>query len=174
MTLWIMTGLLLACAFVTDVTKQRIPNRLTLPAAAAGLLVHAVMEGWSGLLFAAAGLACGFAPMFALYLARAVGAGDVKLFAAAGSILGAWYTLYAMYLSLVFAGILALLILLWRSDRGERLRHLGWTLVRLLLFRETQAWRSLSVKEGSLRFPLMWAVLPGFVYACAAEPIIGM
>lgn len=170
----VILGIVLAIAFITDITKQRIPNALNIAGMAAGIVYHGWQGGWSGLAFALTGLVCGFLPMLILYLLRAVGAGDVKLFGALGAVAGAVFTLYAMFLSLLFAGILALFVLLWRSDRRNRLQQLGWSLVRLLMFKELAAWRTMTAREGALRIPFMWAVLPAFVYAYAAPPLLGI
>ncbi|UUZ79237.1 A24 family peptidase [Paenibacillus sp. P26] len=170
----VILGIVLAIAFITDITKQRIPNALNIAGMVRGYRISRLAGGWSGLAFALTGLVCGFLPMLILYLLRAVGAGDVKLFGALGAVAGAVFTLYAMFLSALFAGILALFVLLWRSDRRNRLQQLGWSLVRSLMFKELAAWRTMTAREGALRIPFMWAVLPAFVYAYAAPPLLGI
>ena len=73
---------------VYDVRSRRIPNFITLPAMVFGLILHAALGGWRQLATAAAGgLICGLI-FFVFYLAGGMGAGDVKLIAAAGCIAG--------------------------------------------------------------------------------------
>ncbi len=97
-----------ACAAVMDVKKRRIPNRLTYSAVIAGLALQTALHGMQGLLVSAGG-ALLFGGMFMLfYLVRAMGAGDVKLAAALGSIVGSSATLPVMFATAVAGAALAL------------------------------------------------------------------
>lgn len=163
MALW-LSGLLLSTAFVTDITKHKIPNWLTFSGTGVGMIYHIAADGWNGLWFAGLGFLFGFVPMLALYAIRAVAAGDVKLFAALGTLVGAIFVLYAMAASLLMAGCIAVLILLWRSDGVQRLNDTAASLLRIVIFRDLTplAW---ATEPGSrLRFPFMWAVAPGAAY----------
>lgn len=76
-------------AAVTDARSGRIPNWLTLPAAALALALHAIAGGGWGAVQSGAGLLlCAGVPwvVFRTSKGRAIGGGDVKLFGA----LGAW------------------------------------------------------------------------------------
>lgn len=163
MPLW-LAGLLLSVAFVTDITKHKIPNWLTLSGTGVGVMYHLIADGWNGLLFASFGFLCGFVPMLALYALRAVAAGDVKLFAALGTLVGAIPVLYAMSASLLIAGGIAVIIMLWRSDGLQRLRHIAACLLRIIAFRDLTALAWISDPTSRLRFPFMWAVAPGAAY----------
>ncbi|MVW59375.1 prepilin peptidase [Massilia sp. NEAU-DD11] len=90
---------LLVAAAVADVRHQRIPNRLTLGGLAFGLAYSTVEPFWGGhgFLWSLAGAGVGFAVLFPLWLLHLTGAGDVKLMAMAGSLLG----LHAVPLALV-------------------------------------------------------------------------
>lgn len=48
-------GLYVVIAFVTDVRSMKIPNLLTLPVTALGVLAHGIWDGWEGLIFSAGG-----------------------------------------------------------------------------------------------------------------------
>ncbi|HEX2213382.1 MAG TPA: A24 family peptidase [Mycobacterium sp.] len=79
----------LAALGIYDIRQRRLPNRLTLPGAAAVLLVAAVSgRGWPAL--------AGALALFGLYLAvhlvspTAMGAGDVKLALGVGALTGAF------------------------------------------------------------------------------------
>lgn len=118
------TMLLLAAAFISDIRTMTIPNRLTLPALAAGLIYHmlpAPLQG-AGLPFAIWGGAAGFALMYLLFLFKAVGAGDVKLFAALGAWIGAADILHTAMYALLFAGVYGLVLLVLRRRRAAELR----------------------------------------------------
>jgi len=80
-----------ACAMagsVFDVKSRRIPNFITIPGFLFGLCLHLALGGWKQLLSAlAAGIICGFV-FLVFYIAGGMGAGDVKLMMAVGSIAG--------------------------------------------------------------------------------------
>lgn len=71
-----------------DVRFRRIPNVLVLAALIAGLAINIIFLGATGALSSLAGLAVAFMPMFLLHVFGAMGAGDVKLFAAIGAVVG--------------------------------------------------------------------------------------
>lgn len=143
----VLSAVFLCIAFYTDVTRTKIPNRLTVPIAILGLGIHTATDGWSGFLYALYGAVAGFAILFLLYLFKAVGAGDVKLFAALGAVTGLQFTMQSLMYSVLYAGLIALVILL--------IRRRTW----------------LSFEEGRmLKFPFMYAVLPGAVTAFLYTP----
>jgi prepilin peptidase CpaA len=71
-----------------DVRFRRIPNVLVLSALVAGLAINIIFLGSAGALSSVTGLAVAFMPMFLLHVFGAMGAGDVKLFAAIGAVVG--------------------------------------------------------------------------------------
>ena len=71
-----------------DVRFRRIPNVLVLMALVAGLAINISFRGSAGALSSLSGLALAFVPMFLLHVFGAMGAGDVKLFAAIGAVVG--------------------------------------------------------------------------------------
>lgn len=71
-----------------DVRFRRIPNVLVLAALVAGLAINISFRGAPGALSSLAGLAVAFVPMFLMHVFGAMGAGDVKLFAAVGAVVG--------------------------------------------------------------------------------------
>ena len=71
-----------------DVRYRRIPNRLVLVILLGGLTLNTFFGGWQGLAASLGGLALAFGAMFFLHLFGTMGAGDVKFFAAIGSVIG--------------------------------------------------------------------------------------
>lgn len=101
--LWPVAALLLAVSCVTDLGKEKkIYNLVTLPAAALGLAYHATNgNAWFGL----TGLAAGFLILWPVYWLGGTRAGDVKLLAAYGALLGSAAALATGLLaSLLFLG----------------------------------------------------------------------
>src|SRR6185436_11320471 len=71
-----------------DVRYRRIPNVLVLALLIGGLTLNTSFGGWHGALTSLEGLGLAFLPMFLIHLFGAMGAGDVKLFGAVGSVIG--------------------------------------------------------------------------------------
>lgn len=115
-------SLLLALLFVaawSDVRSRRIPNVLVAAGLAGGLAAGLAQESWSGLSASLLGAAAGFGCFFPLYLMRAMGAGDVKLMAAAGAFLGAPLVVSAALFA-VAAGVLLGIALALRAHALRR------------------------------------------------------
>ncbi|UVT20572.1 MAG: prepilin peptidase [Nitrospira sp.] len=98
----------LGTAIVTDLRSSRIPNWLTFPAMGLGILIQAWIGGLTGALSSLAGLGLGTGLFFLLYLSKALGAGDVKLMAAIGAMLGPSAVLSVVALSMMVGGVYAL------------------------------------------------------------------
>ena len=71
-----------------DLRYRRIPNVLVLAALIAGLTINLSYGGWRGALASLGGFGVAFIPMFLMHVFGAMGAGDVKLFAAIGAVVG--------------------------------------------------------------------------------------
>ena len=102
---------LLAAASVGDLRWRRIPNRLVAVTALAGLGFSAALGGGGALARSLLALALGFAIWAPLYAFRMVGAGDVKLFAAASAWLAPLQVVDAALVSAFVGGGLSLLYL---------------------------------------------------------------
>lgn len=159
----LLTAALLALATYTDLSSRKIPNWLTLGGVAAGLALHAVASGsFAGLLGSAAGLAAGFCLMLPPYALRAVGAGDVKLFAAIGALTGATYVASAAVYAIVCAGAIGIAIMLARKQFVRRAVAAGFALFGLLALKDVAGFKAYRAGD-LLTFPFMLAVVP----ACA-------
>jgi prepilin peptidase CpaA len=95
-------------AVVSDIRQRRIPNTLTIPLLAAGLIWAACFGGLSGLLEALG--ACGLLalPYVLLFIFVGGGAGDAKLMGAIGAWLGLRYGLVVLVCVLIAGGVLAI------------------------------------------------------------------
>jgi prepilin peptidase CpaA len=113
-------GASLVAAF-SDVKTRRIPNRLTLPLAAAGLIMGAWRDGLPGFGEAMLGwLALAFPYIVMLILGHG-GAGDAKMMGA----IGAWLPLRAGFIVLCCVAITGGLLALGRVV-VSRQRHTAW------------------------------------------------
>ena len=98
-------------ALITDLRSRRIPNWLTLSALLAGISVNLWLHGVDGGLQALAGAAIGFAVLIPFYAIHAVGAGDVKLLAAIGALVGPVGLVPVAVYGGIVGGILSLFLL---------------------------------------------------------------
>lgn len=150
-------GLAVAC--LTDLRDRRIPNALVIALGVAG--VGGAALGWSPGLSgsdAVAGLGLGFLLWLPFHLAGMLGAGDVKLFAAAAAWLGPRGALDAALLTALTGGALAALVL-WREAgfRGGILRlAAAWHAPQLL---------RLEVRPAATRLPYALAIATGVLGA---------
>lgn len=99
---------LLITAIYTDLRWSRIPNWLTFSAMGIGIIAHTWIGGSRGALYSLAGLGVGMGLLLLPYVCRAIGAGDVKLMAAVGAMVGPYGALSAAALSVLAGGIYAL------------------------------------------------------------------
>ncbi|WP_440117430.1 A24 family peptidase [Paenibacillus sp. QZ-Y1] len=158
---YIACSMYVIAAFITDVRSMKIPNRLTLPVTVSGILAHIIWRGWEGFLFSAAGFAACFSVLFLMYVIGAVGAGDVKLFGGIGAWTGLAFGIHVMIYSVLYAGAIGLVILLFRKDSANRIRGMAGNLAGFFMLGSLK----LVSKEKTLKFPFMLAVLPGFISA---------
>jgi prepilin peptidase CpaA len=90
-----------------DVRYRRIPNAFVLATLAGGLAINAIFGGLPGIGASFAGCALGFVLMFMLHVFGAMGAGDVKLFAAIGAVTGAHLVIPTFVVVILTGGLLA-------------------------------------------------------------------
>lgn len=123
----LLLAVALAVCSITDIRERRIPNVVTFPLAAAALAANAAGSfdtalaaslGAIGLSASLAGLAACFTLMLANHLFAGHGAGDVKLAAGIGGCLGLESGLLALAYAYVFAGLVAVGMLVARRRRG--------------------------------------------------------
>jgi len=115
----------LAAATAIDLRSRRIPNDLT--AAMAGLGIGLAATGTSGISVPASfgGFFLGLLLMMPGYGFGATGAGDVKLMAAVGAIVGPSLVLTAFLFTSVAGGVLALIVAIRRQQLAATLAHTG-------------------------------------------------
>ncbi|HWS86136.1 MAG TPA: prepilin peptidase [Pyrinomonadaceae bacterium] len=92
-----------------DVRYRRIPNVFVLATLVSGLLINGILNGFAGLGASVGGCLIAFAMMFALHLFGAMGAGDVKLFAAIGSVVGYSLVLPTFVVVVLTGGVFAVI-----------------------------------------------------------------
>ncbi|MEX1127360.1 MAG: A24 family peptidase [Vicinamibacterales bacterium] len=115
----------LVAATVIDLRSRRIPNELT--AAMTGIGIALAVSGTSGLSLGAslAGFFLGLLLMMPGYALGATGAGDVKLMAGVGALVGPALVLPAFLFTSVAGGVLAVIVATRRKRLGATLAQTG-------------------------------------------------
>ncbi|MEN6536846.1 MAG: A24 family peptidase [Bryobacteraceae bacterium] len=133
--LQIVLAVVAILAAVYDYRFRRIPNWLTLSGVLLGLGLNSFLFGWGGLRTAGLGLGLAFLVYFPLYLLRGMGAGDVKLMGAVGSLVGAanWFGIFII--SNILGGVIAIILLFGRGRFGKTFRNVGYMLTEMIALR---------------------------------------
>jgi prepilin peptidase CpaA len=154
-------------AAVMDVQQQRIPNWLTYPAMLAGLLLRSYYFGWNGLLTGIAGCLLAAGIVFLFFAVRAIGAGDLKLLAALGALVGPQYSVTILLATAIAGGVLALAYASFRGRTRETLTNVGSVM-------KFHAWGGLHThpeinldNPAALRMPYGLAIAAGTLYTFA-------
>lgn len=130
----LVLGLLLLAASVSDVRSRRIPNWLTATLAVSGTVyAFATMPPPEAVVHVLGGVVVGLALWLPFWFLRLLGAGDVKLAAAAGAWLGAGGAVEAALLAALVGGLLAAVSLVRAyGGRGAVTRFSTWVLASRL------------------------------------------
>ncbi len=116
--LLLLTTLLFAIAIFYDSTALRIPNVLCVVFALAGMLINTILFGGEGLFWSFITIWLVFLVLFPTFILGLLGAGDIKLMMAVGSLLGPTITFWSLAWGIVCGGIIAILL---------GVRHVGWS-----------------------------------------------
>jgi prepilin peptidase CpaA len=148
-----------------DAATGRIPNAITYTGILVGIALHSVFVGWRGLGSAVLGMLVGGGIFLAFYVVRAMGAGDVKLMAAVGSLAGASKILEIALAGAIGGGFLAVGYMIYHRKVGVTLRNV----IDLLQFHRMHGAEShpeinLS-NPAALRMPYGIAIAAGVLYS---------
>lgn len=131
-----LSALLIAACW-TDLRARRIPNKLVLFTAAAGVVLSIVARSWlAGLAHAGGGLATGLAIWFPFFALGMLGAGDVKLFAAAATFLGARSAVEGALYTALYGGVLAAAFMVASSGWSAAMFRIGSAAHEPMLLRQ--------------------------------------
>ncbi len=161
-TLKIVILALVFAAGAYDLRFRRIPNWLNASGVVLGFGLNLLLSGWHGFAAALLGFLLAVAIYFPLYLVRGMGAGDVKLMAAVGSLAGPGAWLGIFLATALAGGVVSLLLIFWKRRAHRTFLNLAVIGVELLHFRAPAAAdQRLDIRNSeSLRLP------HGAVIAC--------
>ena len=169
--LWTLAIALAITAGVTDWRSRRIPNWLTVPAAALGLTAGIIFFEWSGAKSSLAGLAVGMLLLFPFVLLHAFGYGDWKLVGASGAILGVDRLLQVFVVAAVINALIALVLVIYEGRLGKTLGNIGRIFGALVRFRRPDPSISLDNPQTTkIPFGIAWALA---ILACEGAKLWG-
>lgn len=120
-------------AAVYDMRFRRIPNWLSVTGVVLGLALNTFLYGLTGLKDSAISLLVGFGIYFVLYALRAMGAGDAKLMAAVGAIVGSWQNWMGIFMvTAILGGAAAVVFSLARGRLQKTLWNVRFILGEIL------------------------------------------
>ena len=108
-------------AAAIDIRTRRIPNWLTLPCLAGGLAVNFGLAGWAGVGQSLEGILLAVLLVGGLCWFGTMGFGDLKLCAAAGAWIGPSSLLFALVITAMTGGVLAIAYAAWKGKLGTML-----------------------------------------------------
>ena len=137
---WILTAIMVLVAAVIDYRRFRVPNLLTFPLCASGLVFHGIAGGLSGLEASAQGLMLGGLLLVVFYVLGVMGAGDVKLLAGVGAWLGASNTFYIFLVAALAAGVQSITVFALQRRLGYMRAFLQVMILQLLTLGRHVVW----------------------------------
>jgi prepilin peptidase CpaA len=151
-------------AMVTDLRSRRIPNWLTLSTLLLGFALNALIaypSPGNGVWLSAKGFALAFGLNLVMYMLHFTGAGDVKLLAAIGGMVGCSDFLGIFVLTALLGGVLAMILMLVKG----RVRQTLWNVAYMV--GELMKWHAPHLTREQLDVGSSKALrLPGAVRIC--------
>jgi prepilin peptidase CpaA len=152
-----------------DIKERRIPNWLIVFGLIGGVVLGA-LQGSSQLIFSVAGFLVGIVTLLIPFAFGWMGAGDVKLFAAVGALLGYTRLPRVLFYSCLVAGIIALLAVALGCARQVSFKNF-WTDCKFMLFTMRIGLpKSTPLDFGSYSVPWGVAIGAGTVMAYYLDP----
>ncbi|PTL39152.1 A24 family peptidase [Alkalicoccus saliphilus] len=109
-------GIAVGVSLITDLSSRRILNIITFPAILLGFILHTASAGLEGFFFSGTGFLVGLGLLLIPFFLGGMGAGDVKLMAAVGALMGTGFVLSVFLFAGITGGLMALYMI--ARDRG--------------------------------------------------------
>jgi prepilin peptidase CpaA len=129
---WMLATIPAVAAGWTDWRTRRIPNWLTVPTLLLGIVINTFAQGWAGTKNSLLGAGLGLGLLLPFVLLKSLGGGDWKLVGSLGAFLGPSRLIVVLVITVLTAGLMAVLLIIWKRRIGQTLRNLAHILASLL------------------------------------------
>lgn len=164
----ILAVLLVIAAIYGDVRHGKIPNALVAFGFLSGFVVNFSLIGPRGLLLSAEGGSLGIALLLLPFALGGMGAGDVKLLGAIGTLIGPRGVFFTALYGALAGGVMAAFVLMRHRRFLATLRSLGFSFLLFLLgapVGRSQDFGQSKGGNGSISFPYSLAIGAGLFLA---------
>lgn len=166
--MWMLATIPALIAGGIDWRSRRIPNWLTVPTLVIGVAVSGLATGWAGVKESLLGAGLGLGLLLPFVLIRSLGGGDWKLAGALGAFLGPSRLLTVLLWTILIAGVMALILIIWTKRIGRTLRNLAHLLASLFTLHLPGPELSLDSPESS-KIPFGVAMAAAVVLYTASQ-----
>lgn len=102
----------LIISLLTDVRQRKILNIITFPSIIIAFTYYVIKFGFEGFVFSGKGFLVGFLLLLIPYLLGGMGAGDVKLMAAIGALMGTSFVFYSFIFTALIGGLIGIALII--------------------------------------------------------------
>lgn len=152
--------LLLVVSLISDIMTHKVNNRTILSFVICGLILNVYQTGLTGIFES---LFAGVIPIIILgvfFIMNMLGAGEMKLFSAIGTIMGVNFIIKTLICSALAGGLIALIVLVLRCNVRERLGYLYNYLKHCFMTRSLSPYSSYC-DHDDFKFPYVYAIATG-------------
>ncbi|HOJ09366.1 MAG TPA: prepilin peptidase [Clostridiales bacterium] len=155
--------ILIFIALISDIKTYKIKNNLILVFIIIGIITNCILAGKIGLMNSLLGIIIPVAILFSLFAASMLGAGDIKVFSAIGSIMGIRFAIHTIIYSFLWGGVISLAIIVIRKNRKQRLKYLYDYLKSCILTLSIVPYTNFDEKNEGDKFQFAYAIVLGTV-----------
>ena len=149
----IVAILVLTVAVTYDLKSYRIPNALILMGFGVGMVLAILRDGPIGLVHGLHRAAIPIAALYILFYVRALGAGDIKLFAITATICSTNREVWEIILlSFVIGAIIGLIRLLLNGQLFARISNFVTYILQCVQSRSMELYRTVAIQDAYIHF----------------------
>lgn len=155
--------LLIVLSVRTDYKLYKIKNYIIFPFLVIGIITNLISSQVNGFFDSIFGIIVPVIVLMILFILRMLGAGDIKLFSAIGSIMGLTFVIKTMILSFLAGGVISLILILIRKNGIVRIKYLISYLKLCIMTFSIQSYTEFDDKSDGAKFRFSYAIMLGTI-----------